>query len=345
MFGLFAKRAHRVVINGRPALTLTRNETILNGALRGGLQIPHSCKVGGCGSCKCRLLEGRVREFTDKSYLLSKEDIAANMILACQSAPRSDVAVEFPGWSGDIRAIDGRITAVDPLTRDIAEIRIRLEQPLHYRAGQSARLKASGTDIPERSYSFAHRCDAAGTRDVAFIVRAVEQGRMSNWLLDARAPGRRIRLTGPQGDFHLRDASRPVIAVAGGSGLAPINALLEAAIADNAAILDQPMTLLLGMRTQRDLYYGNALAHLAGQWRAAFGIVPVLSSEPEDSDWRGARGFVSDAIRTADCAAASAYLCGPPAMVDAAMKVMLDAGMPPQRIHFDRFADQSRANR
>lgn len=341
MLRFFSQPERHVVINDSEPLVLAKNETILNGALRHGMRVPHSCKVGGCGSCKCRLIEGKVREFTDKSYLLSKQEIRDNMILACQSAPRSDVVVEFTGWTDNIEVFDGRITSLTPLTRDISELVITLDRPLAYKAGQYAQIQAMNTDIPARCYSFAHHCAADGTQQVSFFVRAVESGRMSNWLLEANNIHQPVRLVGPQGDFYLRDAATPVIAVAGGSGLAPIIALLEDAIERDAQILKQPLTLLLGVRTQDDIYYLAEIEQLAASWHADFEFLPVLSAEPSNSDWQGARGMVSDFIDLAVCPQASAYLCGPPPMLDAAMLRMEQAGLPPDRVFFDKFSDQS----
>ncbi|MBB5189161.1 ferredoxin [Zhongshania antarctica] len=96
MLNFFSKKDHKLVINGNQELILENKETVLNGALRHDIKFPHSCKVGGCGTCKCRLISGKVKEFTDKSYLLSKQEIAENYILACQSMPKSDVVIEIP---------------------------------------------------------------------------------------------------------------------------------------------------------------------------------------------------------------------------------------------------------
>lgn len=344
MLRLFAKPDKQVVINNGPPLVITQKETILNGALRQGIRLPYSCKVGGCGTCKCRLVEGKVREFTDKSYLLSKQDMQNNMILACQSAPRSNVVVEFVGWDHNIEDFDGHIAAITPLTHDIARIEIELDRPVSFRAGQYASIEALGTDIPARCYSFAHRCTPGGTQQVSFFVRAVESGRMSHWLLDEQHLNKPVRLTAPQGDFYLRDAAQPAIAVAGGSGLAPLMAVLEEAIATDAQMVHQPLQLLFGVRTQRDIYHQAHIAQLAQQWQAEFNFLPVLSAEPGNSDWQGARGFVTDYIDAATCANASAYLCGPPPMLDAAMASMTQAGMPAERIFFDKFSDQSGAS-
>jgi NAD(P)H-flavin reductase len=116
-------------------------------------------------------------------------------------------------------------------------------------------------------------------------------------------------------------------------------ALLEGAALTEAA--RRPVHLLMGARTQQDLYYEPQLAALAALWQAPFHYVPVLSEEPAGSDWAGARGWVTDAITPAACAGAQGYLCGPPPMIDAAIAVMTGHGIAPDRIFFDKFSDQS----
>jgi len=341
MLGLFRTREHRITVNQGQPLVVTSKETLLHGALRHGLSLPYSCKVGGCGTCKCRLIEGTVRELTDTSYLLTKQELRDNVILACQSAPRSDVVVEFAGWQGSARDVAGRIAAVKPLTHDISEVTVALDEAVSFEAGQYARVQAASTDIPARCYSFAHRCPPRGATRISFFVRAIEGGRMSSWLVDAAHVGHDVTVTGSLGDFSLRDDDRPAVFVAGGSGLAPVLAVLEQAVADDARVVNRTAVLLFGVRAQRDLYATDRIAAVQAAWRGRFVFEPVLSAEPEASDWTGLRGLVPERVAHHAVPEASGYLCGPPPMVDAAVAQMEHAGLALHRIHFDRFADQT----
>jgi len=97
LFSLFKKAPSHFKLRIAPAgaeVHAASDESLLQSALNQGLAFPHSCRAGGCGACKCRLLSGKVKELTDKSYLLSSEELQANYILACQSLPQSDVTVE-----------------------------------------------------------------------------------------------------------------------------------------------------------------------------------------------------------------------------------------------------------
>lgn len=339
MFGWGKRRQWQLAIDDQAAVALAPGETVLNGALRHGLDFPYSCKVGGCGACKCRLVSGEVRELTDKSYLLSREELDANFILGCQSIPRSDVVVQLPTDPLARQVAAGSVIQQIPLTHDISEVFLHLDTPLRYRPGQHASLRVPGSALPARCYSFAHAAPDEGTREVSFFVRRVPGGAMSNWLLDPGAVGRRVELRAALGDFFLRAGEGPLLCVAGGSGLAPLVALLEGAALTEGA--RRPVHLLMGARTRGDLYYESRLSALAAHWQAPFTYVPVLSEEAAGSDWTGARGWVTEAITPARCAGAQGYLCGPPPMIDAAIAVMTAAGMAPEAIFFDKFSDQS----
>lgn len=339
MFGWGKRQDVTLAIDNHAPLTPGRNETVLNAALRHGIAFPHSCKVGGCGACKCQLVDGKVRELTDKSYLLSQEEMDAGFILGCQSIPQSDVVLRLPANPLARQKTTGTVIRQVPLTHDISEVVLRLDDPLRYRPGQYASVRALYTDIPARCYSFAHAAPDAGSREISFFVRRVPGGAMSAWLLDTAARDQRVELHAALGDFHLREGRGRLLCVAGGSGLAPLLALLEGAAQGEGA--RRPVTVLMGARAQRDLYCQDALAALAARWQAPFESVPVLSEEPAASDWAGQRGWVTEAITAARCAGAQGYLCGPPPMIDAAIEVMTGHGLPRDHIFFDKFSDQS----
>jgi ferredoxin len=124
---------------GEP-VTASAKESILLTALKQGIAFPHNCRVGGCGECKCRLVSGKVKELTDKTYLLSAEELQQNHILACQSQPRSNVVVEVKlreqAVAHPVTEAVGRITASRPLTHDILHVSIETAQALPHSAGQ-----------------------------------------------------------------------------------------------------------------------------------------------------------------------------------------------------------------
>lgn len=331
------KRLATVHINDQ-AITVQPRETVLQAALRNGIDFPSSCRVGGCGTCKCKLASGRVKELTETGYLLSAEEIDQGYILACQSVPQSDLRVEIDLSRGAARGITGRVVSQTKETHDIVRLVVQLEQPIPYKAGQFANVAIEGLPGVIRSYSFAtpsHR-DAR----VTFIIRKVPGGPMSSLVNDADLVGRAVRVDGPVGDFWLRASDAPILFVAGGSGLAPILAILKEAM---AAGLTRSVTLLFGAREARDLYALDEIGAIAKAWGGSFRFVPVLSAAEADTTWTGERGLVTEKIPALLEDGAHGYLCGPPVMIDGAIELLLQKGVSRDHIHFDRFTTQADA--
>jgi p-cymene monooxygenase electron transfer component len=312
----------------------------LERALKDGLAYPHDCTVGTCGTCRTKLLSGQVSAITPFSYTLSKEELDAGFILACQAVPKSDLVVEVEvadraEFTAQIQA--ARLAAVDDLTHDIKRLSWVIDKPLHYRAGQYMNLRWGADEAP-RSYSFAAAPAAEGLTEVSTFVRHVPGGRFTDLLFTGDPSSCVFELDGPHGNFWLRDGDGPILCVAGGSGLAPILSLLQDA-ANRKVRRD--CVLLFGARGARDLYAADAIAKIRSQWSASFEYWPVLSEGTAE----GVRsGFVTDFVPLALASlgpGAQGYLCGPPPMIDAGIAKMVEAGVKLDEIHYDKFTDAS----
>lgn len=336
MFGLFSRpKAVSAQVNDT-VITVEPKETLLQAALRQGIAFPHSCRVGGCAACKCQLVHGRVRQLTDAGYILSDDELDRGFILACQSVPRTDVSIQVDLERGRAcRQVPGKVIRHVQLTHDISHLRIQLDESLSYRAGQYAQLSLDSLPGVSRSYSFASQAQADAT--VNFFVRWVPEGAFTSRVQGRSLVGQGVVVEGPHGDFFLRPAPAPLLLMAGGSGLAPLLALLEEALDEGVR---RPVVLLFGARTQADLYALDVIDRLRGQWPEAFAFLPILSAEPAGSAWGGLRGLVADLIPTHAPPGCHAYLCGPPAMVDAAAAQLLKQGVDPAHVHADRFTTQ-----
>ena len=324
-------------INGQ-AITLQPKETLLQAALREGIDFPHSCRVGGCATCKCKLVSGKVKELTETGYILSEAELDQGYILACQAVPKGDVSVEVDLSTQKARQqVTGRVLRQDALTHDITALTVRLESPLVWKAGQYAQLSVASLPGVVRSYSFADPVLPEGT--ARFFVRMVPGGEFSTHVNRNSLVGEAVRVDGPLGDFWLRpDAKAPLLMIAGGSGLAPVLAILKDALAQGT---QRPVTLVFGARTQRDLYALDEIDALSRLSKTGLRFVPVLSEEPADSPWTGARGLVTQALtdpaQQLVPAGCHAYLCGPPPMIDAAVPLLTQQGVAREHIHADRF--------
>jgi toluene methyl-monooxygenase electron transfer component len=346
MFGLFARKGpFNATLSGGQQITVKPGENLLKAALEAGIAWPHNCRVGSCGECRSQLLSGKIKALNDFSYVLSKEELDAGMILACQSCLRSDieidVAIETEVTLNPAKTVPGHIEVYRRLTHDIIEVGIRLDEAIPgYLAGQYAELCIPGLIDQPRSYSFASAPQEGDIERINFYIRLVPGGRMTSWLHEGDRSGAKVEVCGPYGNFWLRNAQRPALFVCGGSGMAPIKALLEQVSAEG---FGRDVAMIFGARTQRDLYCSEELEEMVNQSKGRFRYLPVLSEEPENSDWQGLRGMCTEHMvgTVDDISACDAYLCGPPGMVDAAIAVLLANGAAEKHIFYDKFLDSS----
>lgn len=347
MFGLFARKGPftaKLSPSGK-SVEVKAGDNLLKAALDAGLPWPHNCRVGSCGQCRARLVSGKIKALNDFSYVLDGKELDAGMILACQACLRSDVEIEVCMEENralsPAKSVAGDIALSRPLTHDILEIRVRLDEPLPaYLPGQYAELSVPGVIEKARSYSFASAPGDAPVDQVSFFIRHVPGGQMSSWLHEANREGARVAVNGPFGSFWLRESEAPMLCIAGGSGLAPVKALLEQVSMQG---FERRVTFVFGARTQSDLYCLDDIQHIKARGNGHFNFIPVLSQEPEDSDWQGLRGRCTDILLPAipDLASSHAYLCGPPGMIDSAIARLTEAGVRSEHIYYDKFLDAS----
>ena len=313
------------------------DQTLLDCCIQAGIPAPYNCRSGECGECAAKLLAGEVYEMPGADpAVFSDRDRAAGKVLLCMCFPRTAVALEVPLDSGKpvikpaiINTIVERIERVTPT---IFHARVETPGPVEYRAGQCFEWVVPGIR-PNRVYSAANR---PGAGAIDFHVRVYPGGQMGAYVASALSVGQRLELLGPFGQFGLSSSDwRPAICVAGGTGLAPILAMLEEAFARGD---HRPIHFYYGARCREELYEVDTLQRWAGEI-GTFQFTPVLSDEPAGSDWAGARGLVSEivAAELQDAFGLEAYVCGPAAMIDATVTVLEAAGLSQNDIHADRF--------
>ncbi|MGR2740335.1 NADH:ubiquinone reductase (Na(+)-transporting) subunit F [Billgrantia sp. Q4P2] len=318
------------------AITVEDGDTLLDAAMAAGIDYPHSCRAGRCGACKSRLVEGEVDLLPHTRFSLTDEERDAGLILACRALPRSDCTV---AWLLDdeeraahpVRKVNATVVALDDLTHDIKQVRLRLEdgERFAFTAGQYAQVTFPG--CPTREYSMASHPDEPA---LEFHVRHVPGGATSTHVASKLTVGDRVAVEGPFGSSYLREKhAGPIIAVAGGSGLAPVKSIIETAL---AAGMRQPIRLYIGARDERDVYLESHLQQLAA--RHANLQVNIVLSEPTGPTER-ATGLVTEFIAANEdgLTGCHAYLAGPPPMVEAATELLAARGVPADHIHADAF--------
>lgn len=338
LFGKSAPKSVRIT-PGERQIAVASGETILESALKEGIAYPHDCTVGTCGACRTKLLSGKVEAITPFGYTLSKEELAAGYVLACQALPKTDldIEIELQAEATPVVRTPARLVATTQLTHDILRVEWETETPIDFKAGQYVDVRWNGGTV-HRSYSFATAPQTGGTRSVTCFIRRVPGGAFTDALFEGKLADAGFELEGPHGQFYLRSAKGPMLCIAGGSGLAPLVSILQHAAAKRVR---RDCILLFGARGQRDLYGDAEISAIRSAWTAGFDYWPVLSEE-EAAGFR--QGFVTAHIAKAlerlgpD---AQAYLCGPPPMIDAAIAELTKLGVPLDAIFYDKFTDAS----
>ncbi len=311
-------------------------DTILASLLRAGVPFPFSCQAGNCGTCKCELLAGDVLELGHSEHALSAEERARGLILACRTQVWDDTVVRRIDAEELVmhpsRIMRCRVLQIEALTHDIRGVRLAVEAggPMTFSAGQYAEVEfAPGLS---RHYSMANSPDEP---ELAFHVRHMPGGRSSAYVAHRLRVGDKVKVSGPLGVSYLREQHPgPVLLIAGGSGLAPIQSILCTLLAREHAA---PVRLYFGVRSERDVYHEPLLRDLAAR-HANFTYDVVLS---EQIGAPGRRyGLVHEAIESPLPQDLMAYLAGPPVMVEAASARLRAEGLGPRRIHADAFYDQ-----
>lgn len=321
-------------------LAVEMGQTILEAALALGLPYPHGCRAGNCGACKSELIEGEVEMSPHSEFALSAAEREQGLILACRAVPWSDCAVAFLDAEAvvvhPLRHLQARVTAVEAATHDIRRVTVEILSggPFTFSAGQYASLTFPG--LPARDYSMANAPapGAAGDETLEFHIRLIPGGAVSPYVADRLKPGDPVGIVGPYGTAYLREGhGGPILALAGGSGLAPIRSIVETALARG---MGQPIRLYLGMRAERDVYEEARLRALAARHPNL--SLEVVLSAPDGPTGRRT-GFLADALRAdrLDLDGAKAYLAGPPVMVETATATLEDLGLRRQDIHADAF--------
>lgn len=305
--------------------------TILDAALKAGTILPHECRTGACGTCKCRLISGLAVMDPWESTALSKEEVESGMILACRARPRSDVVVALL-WmitAHPIRQFAAKVVAIDAPTHDIRIVRLEPPAPLAFSAGQYARLTFGGT--PPRSYSMANR---PAEPVLEFHIRLVPRGLASGYVRSALSVGETVQVEAPFGTAHLGDdADSPILAVAGGTGLAPVRSIVREALAQSP---ERRIAVYLGVRDERDVYGETEMLGLM-QRHPGLSFTAVLSQPAAPTVRR--TGFVHTAVAEdfAELAGWIVHAAGPPLMVEALRATALAKQVSPAAIHADPF--------
>jgi CDP-4-dehydro-6-deoxyglucose reductase len=311
------------------------DESVLDAARRAGLALPYSCLSGVCGSCKATLIAGDCHYPHNPPSALNAAEVARHQVLLCQAVPRSDLVIaarevasvaDMPRRVLPLKLVDKELLAADVMRLQLAPPR---GEALNRLPGQYLDVLLPGGK--RRAFSIAN-APHTGV-EIELHVRHVAGGDFTHRVFTALQVGATLRVEGPLGTFVPReDSERPMIFVAGGTGFAPIKALVEHFLHLGTR---RAMHLYWGARTPQDLY----LRSLPERWAAggALRFLPVIS---DSESGHGERiGFVHEAVLedSADLSGFDVYMSGPPALIDAGRRSFVQAGLPEDRLYYDSF--------
>jgi CDP-4-dehydro-6-deoxyglucose reductase/ferredoxin-NAD(P)+ reductase (naphthalene dioxygenase ferredoxin-specific) len=328
------------ITNAGQTIDVDEGDPILDSAILAGIDFPSSCQSGNCGTCKVELVSGEVALEPYSDFALTDEERADGFILACRAIPKSDCEVTWDD-PDDIEAHQRRwltckVDEIERVTHDIVRLRLTVVRggQLIFSGGQYMSLKFG--DMPARDFSPANCPDF---EPLEFHVRRIDGGVVSQYVFEDLKVGDMVEAEGPFGVSHLRTGHRgPIVVVAGSTGLAPALSIVEAAIDWG---MEQSIRLYYGARAERDLYDLKRLAELAANNDNV--SIEIVLSEPDAPLAVGRReGLVTDAVaedfkNPSSLDGAKAYIAGPPAMVEAAARLLETLGVRRRDCHADAF--------
>ncbi len=321
-------------------------ESILEAALREGINLPYSCRNGTCGTCKGKILSGAVDYGQHDEKTLTAAEKAEGKALFCHAIPLRDLVIEAReiGAAKDIviKTMPCRVAKMERLAPDVMALYLKLPQNerLQFLAGQYIDILLR--DGRRRGFSLAN-----APHDDEFLqlhIRHVPGGYFTNFVFNELKEKSLLRFEGPLGTFFLReDSTRPIILVAGGTGFAPLKGILEHMFFTG---IDRPVHLFWGARARVDLYQ-HELPETWATTKANFRYTPVLSEPKPEDNWRGETGYVHEAVvRTyPDLSAYEVYACGPPAMINAVQQTGKARGLADDALFYDSFDYAKDSNR
>ena len=326
--------------------SVERDEAMLPAAIRQGIGLPYGCRDGACGSCKSKLLQGRVIHGAHQLKALSLEEEESGLILTCCAAPQTDCVVEARSVPGageyPVLKLPSRVLSLERPATDVAVLRLQLpaNQNLKYRAGQYVEFVLR--DGARRSYSMANAPHLVGSPPaIELHLRHMPGGKFTDHVFSAMKEKDILRMEGPFGSFFLReDSAKPIVMLASGTGFAPIKAMLQQ-LQQSAST--RRVMLYWGARRRVDLYQHGWCLQMAADmpWLQ---YVPVLSEAAAEDGWTGRTGFVHHAVMR-DCPDLSAhqvYACGAPVMVDSAeLDFVARCALPPDEFYADAFTSEA----
>lgn len=309
-------------------------ESFLEASLRAGAPVRYQCRSGSCLSCACSSDSNGLKMRPGVASSLLKTEIAAGRRLCCIGQLQSDDELHFAYRSDSAgpAEVSAFVDAIEWMAPDVVKLRVELADGewIDFQPGQYVRVTPPGAETA-RSYSMCSTPETLPTLE--FMIRVLDKGVMSDYLRSSAQRDDVLTLSGPFGGFTWKgDRREPHLFIAGGTGLSPIASIIEQIRATSGR--KPPMFLSFGCATRDNLFAGDYLKLLA-QWLPTLDVRIAVERGAEDGLLAGnPLTAITEAQISSDV---RAYICGPPAMIAAAVEKLSAAGVPANQIHYEQF--------
>jgi len=310
------------------AFDVPEGSAVLSAGLEAGCNLPYSCRVGTCRTCRGKVISGNVEYKGANTINLDEAARKKGYALLCRAIPLSDLVVEVGElslYAAQPKVMPARVKRIERPAPGVVVLGLRLPMNANFKFAAGQFIDIQLPDGKTRSYSIANPPSIDGVIDIELHVRQMPGGRFSEGVLSTTKEGDILRLRAPLGTFYLReDSEKPVILLASGTGYAPMASIILYA---QSRGLNRPMKLYWGNRTPADFY---------ARPPDGVEVVPVVSG----TAWEGRSGLVHEAVMEdhPDLSRFQVYACGAPAMVDAARRdFTTHCGLPEGEFFADSF--------
>ncbi|MFH1123038.1 MAG: 2Fe-2S iron-sulfur cluster binding domain-containing protein, partial [Pseudomonadota bacterium] len=330
-----------VLLNDQKDLVVEGGRPLLFTLSEKGIFIPSACGgKGTCSYCKVKIHEGGGPVLPTETPYLSPEELEAHVRLSCQVKVKEDLKIEIPEDLFLVKEYKIKVERIEDLTPEIKGLHLKIltpEEGITFKPGQYVQFEVPRYKLTSaseyRAYSIAS--GAEDQRSLELVITKVPKGAVTTYVHDFLKEGEGLRMTGPYGDFYLRDSDRDILMIATGSGMAPMKAMIQQ-IAEQK--IQRKTTFFFGAKTKEDLYYLDQLE----TWQKTmphFTFIPTLSRVTEEDQWTGEKGRVTNLIekQIPEKADMDVYICGSPPMVESCVDLLTKKGIPEDRIYFDKF--------
>ena len=339
--------------NGASSFDCDSGEKILHAGLRSGIELPYECGSGTCGTCKARLVDGRIDDEWPEAPGARSLRREAREILMCQCVARGDCSLEVasvvevaPRGACVPGGVDGVVRRRTMLTHDVAALDLELGRPLDFDAGQFVLMTVPGV-VGARAYSMVNF--ERGASRLHFVVKNKPGGGLSAWLFGDAVEGARVRLFGPLGFATFRpDLAKNLLCIAGATGIAGMLSILSRG--SQARYFERHTAhVFFGVRTARDVFFLDELAAFKAGYPETLSVTVALSDEGVPPSLAAAHPRLEFDAGLVHAVAGRrmkgkfenvrAYAAGPPPMVEATLRMLVVEGrLTSDNIRYDKFS-------